>query len=393
MPTKGSRVSHTHTKFATIRWRIAMIVVAPLCIDACGRSNSYQAPPPPSVTVSHPHTMPVADYLDTTGSVAAFQAVDLMARVEGYLRSYNFQDGSRVKKNQLLFVIEPEPYQAKLDGEVASLENAQAEYDRQLRMIKNNATSQANVEKWRSQRDQAAASVQLAKINLGYTRVMAPFDGRIDRHLVDPGNLVGTAGSATKLASIEQIDPVYVYFSVNERDLLRIRAVAMKNGKMAQGKVPQVPVELGLQTENGYPHQGTLDFAGNGVDTGSGTLQLRAIVPNPQLLFLPGLFARVRVQLGAATPRMVVPDRVVTVDQTGSYVLTVGKDNKVVQQRIEVGALQNGMRVVLSGLAADSNVVVDGLQYAVPGDAVTPSEQSPTSTPSGSVASGHADDR
>lgn len=167
--------------------------------------------------------MPVTDYLQTTGSVSAFKTVDLVARVEGYLRSVDFKDGSIVKAGTLLFVIEPEPYQAKLASQQAQLLDAQSEYDRQLRMIKQNATSQANVEKWLSQRDQAAAAVTLAKINLGYTRISAPFDGRVDRHLVDPGNLVGSAGTATKLATIEQIDPAYVYFSINERDLLRVR--------------------------------------------------------------------------------------------------------------------------------------------------------------------------
>src|SRR5262249_25044048 len=160
---------------------------------------------------------------------------------------------------QLLFVIEPEPYQAKLAGYQAQLENAQSEYDRQLRMIKENATSQANVEKWRSQRDQDRASVELAKIDLGYTRVTAPFDGRIGRHLVDPGNLVGAAGTATKLANIEQINPIYIYFSVNERDVQRIRAQAVAQGKSLT-TAPKVPVYAALQIESGYPHEGMLDF-------------------------------------------------------------------------------------------------------------------------------------
>src|SRR5262249_30878758 len=200
------------------------------------------------------------------------------------------------KAGQLLFVIEPEPYQAKLASYQAQLLNAQSEYERQLRMIKENATSQANVDKWLSQRDQAAAAVTLAKINLGYTRVTAPFDGRIDRHLVDPGNLVGSMGSATKLATIEQINPAYVYFSINERDLLRVRAAVQAQSK-AVGEAPAVPVQIGLQTDEGYPHVGTLDFAGGGLDTGSGTLQLRASVPNAPFTLLPGLFAQVRIAL------------------------------------------------------------------------------------------------
>ena len=351
----------------------------------CGKRNQYQPPPAPPVTVSKPLSMPVTDYLQSTGSVAAFKTVDLMARVEGYLRSVNFKDGSVVKAGQLLFVIEPEPYQAKLASYQAQLLDAQAEYDRQLRMIKENATSQANVDKWLSQRDQAAAAVTLAKINLSYTRVTAPFDGRIDRHLVDPGNLVGTMGTATKLATIEQIDPAYVYFSINERDLLRVRAAVQTQTKKL-GEAPAVPVQVALQTDEGYPHLGTLDFAGSGLDTGSGTLQLRASVPNARYTLLPGLFARLRIGLAAPVPRLVVPDRIVSSDQVGSYLLTVGPDQKVRQQRIETGPLESGFRAVLAGLDANSEVVIDGLQNAIPGNLVTATER-PLTPPAYQAAS------
>ena len=352
-----------------------VVLLAAVLAAGCGRSNHYEPPPPPSVTVSKPLRMPITDYLNATGTVAAAQTVDLVARVEGYLRSIDFVDGSPVKKGQLLFVIQPEPYQANLAAAQAQLDNAQSEYQRQLRMIKENATSQANVEKWRSSRDQAAAQVEIARIQLGYTRITSPFDGRIDRHLIDVGNLVGMSGQATKLASVEQLDPVYVYFTVNERDLLKVRSAAAAAGNPINGKVPPVPVAVGLQTESGYPHQGTLDFASNSLDTGSGTLQLRAIVPNARFILLPGLFARVRVPLSKATEQWVVPDRAVTTDQVGSYVLTVAPDHKVSQTRIEIGPAQNGMRVVLAGLAPESEVVTDGLQFAVPGNLVAPTEK------------------
>jgi RND family efflux transporter MFP subunit len=371
------------TEFPANRAATALLVgIAALAVlAACGKRNQYQPPPAPSVTVSKPLRMPVTDYLQSTGSVAAFKSVDLMARVEGYLRSVNFRDGTVVKAGQLLFVIEPEPYEAKLASYKAQLLDAQTEYNRQLRMIKENATSQANVDKWLSQRDQAAAAVTLAKINLGYTRVTAPFEGRIDRHLVDPGNLVGSMGSATKLATIEQINPAYVYFSINERDLLRVRAAVRAMNReqgTPAGEAPRVPVQVALQTDAGYPHMGTLDFAGSGLDTGSGTLQLRASVPNADYTLLPGLFARVRIALAAPVPRLVVPDRVVSSDQVGSYLLTVGPDQKVRQQRIETGPLENGFRAVLSGLDANSEVVIDGLQNAIPGNLVTATERALT---------------
>ncbi len=367
------------------RWQVPARALlglsAAALLAACGKSNQYQPPPPPTVTVSKPVSLPVTDYLQATGSVAASKTVDLVARVEGYLRSVDFKDGSLVTAGELLFVIEPEPYAAKLASQQAQLLNAQSEYERQLRMIKENATSQANVEKWQSQRDQAAAAVTLAKINLGYTRITAPFAGRIGRHLVDPGNLVGTSGSATKLATLEQIEPAYIYFSINERDVLRVRAAAMARGTPINGQAPPVPVMLGLQTETGYPHEGTLDFADTGLDTGSGTLQLRAVVPNPKRLFLPGLFARLRIALDVPTAHLTVPDRVVGNDQVGAYVFVVGADHKVVQQRVETGPVENGMRAVLSGLQADSAVVVDGLQNAIAGNTVTPVAQSLTAPP------------
>jgi RND family efflux transporter MFP subunit len=347
-------------------------------LDACGNRNEYHPPPPPPVTVSKPVRGPVTEYLFATGSVAAAQTVDLVARVEGYLRSVNFTDGTLVKAGQLLFVIEPEPYQAKLASYQAQLENAQSEYDRQLRMIKENATSQANVEKWQSQRDQAAAAVTLAKINLAYTRIVAPFDGRIGRHLVDPGNLVGAMGSTTKLATIEQVNPVYIYFSVNERDVLHIRASALRRGINITGAAPKVPVYVGLQTEPGYPHEGTLDFASTGLDTGSGTLQARAVFPNPERILLPGMFARLRVPTADPKDELMVPDRVVASDQAGSYVLIVGPDHKVLQRRVEIGTVQDGMRVIRSGLDGATDVVIDGLQNAVPGNLVTPTTQTLT---------------
>jgi RND family efflux transporter MFP subunit len=370
-PTSTERPARASARALTL-----LTVSAAAVLAACGKSNQYRPPPPPTVRVSKPLSMPVTDYLQATGSVAASKTVDLVARVEGYLRSVDFQDGSLVKAGELLFVIEPEPYAAKLASQQAQLLNAQSEYERQLRMIKENATSQANVEKWQSQRDQAAAAVTLAKINLAYTHITAPFAGRIGRHLVDPGNLVGSSGSATKLATLEQIDPAFVYFSINERDVLRVRAAAMARGNsLNSGQVPAVPVMLGLQTDTGYPHEGTLNFADTGLDTGSGTLQLRAVVPNPRRVFLPGLFARLRIALDVPTQRLTVPDRIVGNDQVGAYVFVVGADHKVVQQRVDTGAVENGMRAVLSGLQPDSEVIVDGLQNAIAGNTVTPLEQ------------------
>jgi RND family efflux transporter MFP subunit len=351
-----------------------------VALGACSSRNEYHPPPPPPVTIAKPVQGTVTDYLLATGSVAPAQSVDLVARVEGYLRSVNFSDGSLVKAGQLLFVIEPEPYQAKLASYQAQMQNAKSEYERQLRMIKENATSQANVEKWRSQLEQAEAAVTLAKIDLGYTRITAPFDGRVGRHLVDPGNLVGAMGSSTKLATIEQVNPVYIYFSVNERDVQRIRAEARARG-LPTNVPPKLPVYAGLQIESGYPHEGLLDFASTGLDTGSGTMQARAVLANAERVLLPGMFVRLRVPIANAPGGLLVPDRVVSVDQAGAYLLVVDAGHHVQQQRVEVGAVQDGMRVIRSGLDAQADVVVDGLQNAVPGNLVTPTGKALAAAP------------
>jgi RND family efflux transporter MFP subunit len=246
-------------------------------------------------------------------------------------------------------------------------------------MIKDRATSQENVETAQSNLaaakadvEQAAANLTIAQINLGYTTVKAPFDGRMGRHLVDVGNLVG-AGTPTTLATIEQIDPLYVYFTLNEIDVLRVRD-AMRARGIEQAPVGKLPIYLGLQTEDGYPHQGTLDFVNSGLDTSTGVLQLRAQVDNKERYFVPGLFVRVRVPLGEPKPGLFVPDAVVGYDQAGHYVLVVGAGNKVERRTVVIGALQGKLREIAQGLKAEEKVVIDGVLKAVPGSVVTPSD-------------------
>jgi multidrug efflux system membrane fusion protein len=375
-------------RWAGSRWARALAIAVPLALGAagCKPENVYKPPPPPIVNVGQAVRQTVTDYLYVTGNAQSVNFVNLVARVDGYLDSYNFKDGTIVKQGELLFVIEPEPYEAKLrqaqasvETERAALLQAQLEYERQLRLIKDSATSQANVEKWRAQRDSAKADVDnalanedIARINLGYTRVLAPFDGRIGQHLVDPGNLVGN-GTATKLATLEQLDPIYVYFNLNEIDVERVRESLRATGKTI-AQLPPIPIFIGLQTEQGYPHQGTLDFVATGIDPNSGTLQARAIVPNGDLIhvLLPGAFVRVRVPVGKKPDALLISDRAVGTDQTSRYVLVIDKDNVVQQRQVEIGTLINGMRVITKGLTTDDWVVTDGIQRAIPGSKVNP---------------------
>jgi RND family efflux transporter MFP subunit len=370
-----------------ICWRaLAIVTPVALVVAGCKPENEYKPPPPPVVSVTQPVKQTVIDYLYVTGNAQSVQYVTLVARVEGYLDSYNFKDGTIVKQGDLLFVIEPEPYEAKLrqaeatvETQRAALLQAQLEYERQLRLIKDNATSQANVEKWRAQRDSAKADVDnalanedIARINLGYTRVVAPFNGRIGQHMVDPGNLVGN-GAATKLANLEQLDPIYIYFNLNEIDVERVRASLRQRG-VTLADLPKIPVFIGLQTEEGYPHQGTLDFVATGIDPNTGTLQARAVVPNGDLIhvLLPGAFVRVRVPIGKLPDSLMVSDRAIGTNQTSRYLLVVDKDNVVQERQVEIGTLINGMRVITKGIAADDWVVADGIQRAIPGSKVNP---------------------
>ena len=210
----------------------------------------------------HPAEEPVTEYLEMTGTVAASKTVNLVARVPGYLESVHFADGAMVEAGQLLFVIEQPPYEAQVQLNEAALVRAQAELDRQQAMMKENATAETTVENWVSQRDQAKAQLELAKINLGYTKVTAPFAGRIGARQVDPGNLVGSSG-ATTLATLEQLKPIYVNFNLNERDALHMRDLLRQYHMDVGTNVGKAPVEVGLQNETGYPHVGVLDFADN----------------------------------------------------------------------------------------------------------------------------------
>ncbi len=365
-------------------------VILLTCLTAACGSSGNDKPPAPPVEVSKPLLTPVTDYLDETGNTVAYNSVDLVARVSGYLDSVDFTDGSFVKKGKQLFVIQPAPYkadveeaQATLVADKAQYAYAKAEYQRQLTMYKQNATSQADVQQWLSQSEEDKAAIDGAKANLdnanitySYTHVLAPFDGRIGRHLVDPGNLVGN-GQATKLATIEQIDPMYIYFNINELDLLKVRALARKEG-ITPSEIRKIPIEVGLQNENGYSYKGHLDFANTGLDASTGTIEMRGIVDNKEHILLPGLFARVRIALGAPTPKLTLPDTAVLYDQIGAYVFTIDKKNIVQQVRVTVGDVEQGMRTILTGLKADDRVIINGIQNATPNSEVAPTEKNLT---------------
>jgi RND family efflux transporter MFP subunit len=342
-------------------------------------------PPPPAVTVAQPPRRQVTDYLELPGNTQAFYTVQLVARVVGYLEKVLFQDGQMVKKGELLFLIQQNTYQDNLrqaEGQVllqmAQLEYAEREFVRYSNLFQHNATSQENVDNWRNQRDAALANLKvaeanrnLAKLNLDYTEVRAPFDGRIDRRLVDPGNLVGLGGN-TVLTQLNQIDPIYIYFNISDQDLARLTREAHWTPGRAEAK--QWPVYAGVTSETGYPHEGYVDFAAISLTPTTGTLLLRGVFSNPGGEILPGLYARVRVPVKKG-PAVLVPQDVVGSDQRGSYVLVVGEDDVVKRVSVRTGTLVDDLRVIEEGLTGKEWIVVKGIQKAIPGRRVTPERE------------------
>jgi RND family efflux transporter MFP subunit len=361
------------------------VAAAAICAIGCGKEGP-KAMPVPEVTVVQPAKQPVTDFLEFTGNAQASDTVQLQARVSGFLTKVNFKDGDWVKQGDLLFEIEPELYAARLALAEAAVVSAQAEllratieYNRQADLAKQKAVAVSEVDKWRAQRDsaqakldQAKSEVEIGRINLSYTQVRAPFDGRLDRKLKDAGNLVG-AGEPTLLTTIYHMNPIYAYFSINEKDFVKVRA-PRKDGDPAQAVV-----FAGTEGEDGYPHQGVIDFGSSSLDPNTGTLLLRGVFDNPAFAempkILPGMFVRLRVPVGQREQAVLVPDQALGVDQGGRYVLTVTSQEIVDKKPVKTGALVNGLRVIEQGLVGDESVIVAGLQQARPGAKVKPVQQ------------------
>jgi RND family efflux transporter MFP subunit len=374
----------------------ALLAALLAVLAGCGEKPKPQPPPPPKVTVAQPVRRTVTDYLDLTGNTQAIYTVQLVARVAGYLEKVLFQDGQVVKKGQPLFIIQQNTYEDNLRQAEASILQYQAQLDwaeaqltRYSHLIEHKAASQADVENWRYQRDTARANLRsaeaqrdLAKLNLDYTQVTAPFDGRMDRRLVDPGNLVGSGGN-TVLAQINQIDPIYVYFNISDLDLASL--LQSTHGIPGPADTRTWPVHAGLPGEEGYPHQGHLDFAAISLTTTTGTLLLRGILPNPDGRILPGLYARVRVPL-ARRAAFLVPDVAIAHDQQGSYVFVVNDKNVVERRGVRTGPAVDGLRAIDDGLTGAEWVIVNGLLRAAPGRQVTPEREEAARPPEHGVS-------
>jgi membrane fusion protein, multidrug efflux system len=354
-------------------------------LAGCKPENKFIAPPPPEISVAVPLKQSIVPFTQQTGNTQAFNSVDLVARVEGFLIKIGYEDGAVVKKGDLLFQIDPTTYiaqvkqsEAQLAATQAQLVNAQAEFTRQETLLRQAVTAQNTYDVAKAKRDALVADIDankaalaVAQANLGYTNVVAPYDGIVTRHLVSVGELVGASG-ATKLATVIQLDPIYVYFNLSEQEVLKIRS-GLKE-QLTLESLARIPLDIGLMNEEGYPHKGHLNYVSPGVDPSTGTIEVRGLFENPKRDLLPGFFLRVRVPESAGAENiLVVPNRAVSDDQAGKYVLVVNKDDIVEEKRVKTGQLLVGdFRVVESGLAAADRVVLTTSGRAVPGSKVVP---------------------
>jgi RND family efflux transporter MFP subunit len=356
-----------------------------LVLSACGRAESSGTPPaplPPPVTVTTATAGEVRDWDEFTGRFEAVERVELRPRVSGYIERIAFTEGSEVHKGDLLFAIDPRPYAAELarvEGELARAQAqsklAASESARAQRLLAAHAISQEEHDQRLSEQSQSTANVsaaqgavETARLNLEFTRVTAPINGRVSRAQVTPGNYV-TAG-ATVLTSVVSLDPIYVSFDSDEQTYLRYQQNAIGAGRNADA------VWVGLASESGYPHQGRVTFVDNALDPSTGTIHVRAVLDNRDRRFVPGLLARVRLPGSQHYEAVLVPDAAVATDQDRRYVLVVGGDGTVEYRPVELGAISDDRRVIRSGLKAGEQVIVSGLARARPGSKVSPQQQS-----------------
>ncbi len=358
-----------------------------LLLAGCKKPNVFVPPPPSEIGVALPLRQSVTPTLDLTGTLSAYNQVDLVARVQGVLQQIKYADGALAKPGDTLFVVDPAPYEAKLPqaeaaqaAAQASFAQADAEFTRQSALAKNDFSSRSTLDQSRAARDNAKANVSntqagatLAALDVGYTHVAAPFAGVVTAHQVSVGNLVGVGGP-TKLATMVQMDPIYANFTLSEQDVQRIRSdFSRRNLPGGSTTGGNVPVRLGLMTETDAPHTGMLDYIEPLVDPATGTLRMRAVFANADHTLLPGYFVHIVIPLTPQTDTaLLVPDRAIGTDQAGRYLQVVNAQDILELRRVQTGPLVGNLRVITSGLQADDRVAVRGLGRAVPGAKVVP---------------------
>jgi membrane fusion protein, multidrug efflux system len=368
------------------RIRLALALGATLLVAGCDRAgNDFVEPPPPPVTVAPPLHRVVTDAMEYTGTTAALDSVKIRSRISGYLQSVNFQDRQLVEKDQVLFVIDPAPYQidveraqAGLAVQQASLKLAETEIAKYQQAYKKGVVSDIELAQSMAKRDiaqsqllAAQAMLDNAKLQLGYTAIKAPLSGRVGKCELSVGNLIG-AGDAQVLTTLIDAKSIYVNFSPSESAMLAVRK-SREGTVPADGSVPALPVAIALSDETGFPHKGVIDYYGTEVDAATGTVPIRAIIPNPDGVIFPGMFVRVRIPLGSHEA-LLVPDIAVGQDQGGMFVLAANGQGLVERKSVTVGILVGQLRVIASGISDSDRIIISGNQRARPGGKVTATE-------------------
>jgi RND family efflux transporter MFP subunit len=356
-------------------------------IPAPGPQAGAAAPPALPVTVSKPLKMQVTEWDEFTGQFEAVDSVEIRARVSGYLDTIGFQDGQMVNKGDLLFVIDPRPFQISLASAQSALGSANArlqlakqELDRAQRLRQNDFTSQSTLDQRQQEMLSAASDAQVAQaainsalLNLDFTHIAAPISGRIGAHQVSIGNLIngGETGTTTLLTTIVSLDPIHLVFDMSEADFLAYQRRAAE-GKMLSKRDADIPVEAHLTDETDWTLKGKLDFINNAVDRTAGTIRARAVFPNSDLLITPGQFGRIRIPGSEPHDAILIPDAAIVSDQSQKIVMTVAADGTVVPKPIRPGPSYQGLRIVRAGLTGDETIIIDGLLRARPGAKVIP---------------------
>lgn len=367
---------------------ILALSVAAILLTGCGPRTAQQAPPTPAVTVAPVEQREIVEWDEFTGRTAPVDSVEVRPRVSGYIQEVRFQSGQLVKKGDVLFVVDPRWHQAEFDRLEAEaerarvqLDNAKREADRTAQLLANKAISTEEGDERISRFKEAKAALEAAeaardsaKLDLDYTQVRAPIDGRVSRALLTEGNYVsGIAGAATLLTTVVSVNPVYVYADMDEDSLLKFNTLASKQ-KLQTDNVGRIPVELQLGDEDGFSHEGYIESFDNQLNPNTGTILLRAVFPNDDGRIVPGLFARIRVPLSAKHPALLISDRAVGTDQAQKYVLALTPTNTVAYQPVVLGPTIEGMRVIRSGLTGGEEIVVNGMQRVRPGMPVKPEQ-------------------
>jgi RND family efflux transporter MFP subunit len=354
-----------------------------LLATGCGKHASKTAPPPAVVTVVQPIAREIVEWDDYIGRLEAPETVEIRARASGYLDKVHFKEGKEVKKGDLLFTIDPRPYQAEYDHADAEYERAVSQtdlakndFERAKRLIATKAISEEDYDTKSKTYTAAQAAVksakaalESAKLNLEFTQIHAPINGRISRAVVTEGNLIssGVGGSgATLLTTIVSLDPLYLYGDADERSILKYLRLR-REGKRVSARDEEIPAEMGLSDEPGFPHSGYIDFVDNRVDPNTGTMRARGVFSNADHSLSPGFFARIRIPGSGKYPALLIPDRALGSDQAQKFVYVVNAEKKVEFRPVQIGPMIDGLRVVRSGLKAEEQIIIEGLMRVRPG--------------------------